>query len=524
MTVCEEFECEVAIAGGGPVGVTLALLLGKFGIRTIVLERDVRMYASPRAVGVDDLALRVWQSCGVMESLLPGMTPLGPDGAGMVFHGGGGRRLVTWRPDSRIYGWPRGVTMVQPDVEAVLRNALRACECVRFLSGYEVTEVKSDIDFCRIQGTRSVGGNFRVEAQFAIGCEGAHSPTRCVMGTPLQGRRGLGRWLIADVAEGDAGGRSPVDIEVFGAAHRAAVSVPRRGGHRRWEFELPERSTVDSVPSEARLRELIESLAGSASVRILRSLVHEYRMGQASFYARGRLALAGDSAHVMPPYAAQGLSCGLHDAANLAWRLWLAVRHGADAARLLTDYSRERRAAVACSLMLSRLMQIMVAPGSSSLRSLRDILIRTGLTIPAVRGALTRGGMRVFSGYAAGSIVPGGVAGRMLPQPRCVDFNGEQRPLDDLLGTGFALLMRPPCGLPEHAPSALPNIRLLTAVSEPPRTEREIRIAFERRDQWLPLRPGDMLLLRPDRVVLAHSRMSGRPELMARARAALGLV
>lgn len=514
-----EYACEVAVIGGGPVGVTLANLLGRLGLDTIVFERETEIHAAPRAVGVDDLALRIWRLCGLPEDLWPDMTPLGPNAAGMVFRTRTWRLLAAWRPEGRAFRWPRGVTMVQTQVEARLRAGLAAHPMVRFLQGHEVTSVAQTEDFCTIKGKRH-DGLFSATASWAVGCEGGHSLTRRAMGMPMQGSAGGVRWLIVDTVETSAGRRSARDVEVFGIARRAAVSVPRKGGHRRWEFQLAEDSPA-GIPSPDRIQSMIEEHGGPPKADIRRMQIYRFASRSAERYAKGRLTLAGDSAHVMPPYAAQGLSCGLEDAANLHWRLWLMTRHGARSGRLLADYDMERRAAVRRSQQLSRLMALMVVPGGPLVEAVRDGIVGAAMTLPPMRHVLTRGDMRVFSRYRQGTFLRGGPGGRVLPH---MEVSGSGA-LDDHLGRTFTLLINAGEDSFADTPSAV-FWRALDAtvlrvsidtgqgafVSPPPSGPWK---------RWLAT--GRVVIVRPDRVVLAHGRISDLPRLTHACARVLGL-
>jgi 3-(3-hydroxy-phenyl)propionate hydroxylase len=144
----------------------------------------------------------------------------------------------------------------------------------------------------------------------------------------------------------------------------------------------------------------------------------------------------------MPPYAGQGLSCGLHDVANLSWRLWLVTRHGADL-RLLEDYDLERRPVNRAAIALSVFNRVLVAPDTALRRGLRDTVLGLINAVPGGARRLSQLQLRPFRLYGQGTIVVNGGlrkhVGQILPQWRTQTRRGRQA-LDDVLGPGFSLI------------------------------------------------------------------------------------
>jgi 3-(3-hydroxy-phenyl)propionate hydroxylase len=167
--------------------------------------------------------------------------------------------------------------------------------------------------------------------------------------------------------------------------------------------------------------------------------------------------LAGDAAHMMPPFAGQGLNSGIRDAANLAWKV-AAVARGRVDPSLLDSYEAERRphaeATVGFSVRLGRLMM----SRSPLVARLRDRVIRTGSLLPAVDRYLSENRFKPTARFTRGAVAPpeqdrGGLVGRMLPQPTVLTADGTLARLDDVLGPGFALVAVSP-GTPSPWPPA----------------------------------------------------------------------
>jgi len=168
--------------------------------------------------------------------------------------------------------------------------------------------------------------------------------------------------------------------------------------------------------------------------------------------------LAGDAAHMMPPFAGQGLNSGIRDAANLAWKVAAVVGGRVDPS-LLDSYEAERRphaeATVGFSVLLGRLMM----SRSPLVARLRDRIIRTGSLLPAVKRYLSENRFKPTARFTRGAVAPpgsdrSGLVGRMLPQPTVLAADGSMVRLDDVLGPGFALVAVNPGTPPPWPPAA----------------------------------------------------------------------
>ena len=179
-------------------------------------------------------------------------------------------------------------------------------------------------------------------------------------------------------------------------------------------------------------------------VRITRKAVYTFHARIAARYREGRVLLAGDAAHLTPPFAGQGMTGGLRDATNLAWKLDAVIRGGAPVA-LLDSYDRERRAHFQKMLRLARVLEQVVQPRHPVARLTRDGAFLALRTFPALGRFLDRQDVR------PGPELPGcgllgrrcadRYSGRMIPQPRVRTAAGEVM-LDEVLGNDFALLGR----------------------------------------------------------------------------------
>ena len=373
---------DVAIVGLGPVGAALAALLGGRGLGVVVLEREAAPYGLPRAAHLDGAALRTLAEAGA--TLDPAATrPL--DGFDLVDRRG--RLLLRGRPaEAPPPGFPAGLLVHQPDVERALRARLGGLAAVEVRLGHEVGAVEADADGVTVRGT-AAGRPFAVRAALCVGCDGARSRVRRAMGARLVGGRFRQDWLVVDVRlrEPSAGAALPDRLLQIADPERPTTYVPFADPRRRWEFKLMPGDDADALRQPDAVRALLAPHVGPAAVETERTAVYTFRDVIARPWRRGRLVLAGDAAHQMPPFLGQGLGAGLRDVRALA-PLVEAVARGA-ALGALDAYEAERRPHVERTVRQSvRLGRLATLP--DPLAALRDRLLLAAVRVPALRRRL----------------------------------------------------------------------------------------------------------------------------------------
>jgi len=194
---------------------------------------------------------------------------------------------------------------------------------------------------------------------------------------------------------------------------------------------------------------LLRPLTGRCDLdglQIIRSASYTFRARLASRFRAGRVFLLGDAAHMMPPFGGQGLNCGLRDAHNLCWKLRLALQGLAAHPALLDTYSVERGHHTRQLIRLSTLLGTIVMPTSKPLALLRDGIFRALNTIPPARRFLSEAGIKPQPRYTRGCLIPARSwpgkrpPGRLLSHPFIRTTEGIRLPLDELLGSNFAIL------------------------------------------------------------------------------------
>jgi len=313
---------DVAIVGLGPTGATLANLCGMFGLRTVVYERSLAPYSQPRACHLDAEIARVFQQCGFEEQL----SALLSESAGMEYVDGTGRQLFNFEGFHRkpLLGWHEDYVFLQPELEVVLRGGLARYDHVEVRLGSEVVDPLALLD----------------DAQWVVACDGGGGRTREQLGIGFADLGYDEQWLVVDVMlHHEPTPPLPSIIQQVCDPSRLATFVPGHGAHRRWEFQIHGAELPDpwSLLEPWGVTPDHGELVRAVPYRFHALVADRWRGGP-----DGRVLLAGDAAHMMPPFMGQGMCSGVRDAANVAWKL-AEVVSGKSPAELLDAYERERR-------------------------------------------------------------------------------------------------------------------------------------------------------------------------------------
>lgn len=341
--VTEHLTADVAVVGYGPVGRMLALLLGRGGKRVVVVERQPRAYPLPRAVHFDDEIGRIFQSIGVPPDSVPDAIAPYDD----LYEWRAADREPLLRLDWRGLGpsgWHVSHFFYQPGLEAILDAQVQALDTVRVLRGWKAVTHAEDGDGVTVELQSDTDERRTVTARYVIGADGANSLVRSWIGSTVTDLGYFHDWLVIDLlmhAPLEEFDFSPAAWQLCDPA-RPTTLVPGGPGRRRFEFMRLPSETVDELNAEETAWRLMEPWGITPEkAKLERHTVYTFQARWCDTWRKGRLLLAGDSAHLMPPFAGQGMCSGLRDAVALAWRLDLVLDGRADDA-LLDSYGPER--------------------------------------------------------------------------------------------------------------------------------------------------------------------------------------
>lgn len=425
----DTFDCDVLIAGGGPTGVTLAVLLAKRGVRVIVAEREADIYPLPRAAHIDHEGMRILQEAGVADEVMA----TSRRAARYEFLNAKGDLLLCFTGADRVStgGWPAANMIHQPSVEAALRRSLDNEPSATLNICWEVLSHTADDDGVTVrlatpQGERSI------RARYLIGADGARSPIRKAADIAFDDLNFEEPWLVVDVLVDDPDRLPKSNLQICNP-DRPTTCVLMGEGRHRWEFMIKPGETAEQVSDDAFIAKLLEPWNINGAVRIERKAVYTFRARIADRWRLGRVLLAGDAAHQTPPFAGQGMCSGLRDAANLAWKLAAVLREKAPDG-LLDTYQPERAPNLRATIDMAIMMGRMVCTTSKWSAFVRDMKFKLARAL----GKLPDGPAE-YPPILEGAILTGSVAaGSYFPQFMAQD--GAR--LDDVLGLGHWLLCR----------------------------------------------------------------------------------
>jgi 3-(3-hydroxy-phenyl)propionate hydroxylase len=426
-------NCDVVVVGAGPTGMTAASLLAARGVRVIVLERRAGTSEEPKAISLDDESLRVYQQAGIAENVLGIIVP----GTGTCYYDGQNRPLFQARAAVPYRnGYPFKNPFAQPDLERVLASTLLEHPLVQLRYRTEVTGLEQDAEMVtvHVQGPDGPGA---VTARYVLGADGGRSVVReLVMGNAMSGRSYPDVWLVVDTL-GDK------HTERYGMHHgdpaRPHVIVPGLDGRCRYEFLLFDgEGQAGDKPDFVLIQRLLTPYRQITPEQVERAVNYRFNAVVADRWRQGRCFLLGDAAHMMPPFAGQGLNSGIRDAANLAWKI-AEVIEGLAPDAVLDSYEAERKPHAEAVIRSSVMLGSVVMTTSPRVAAHRDRLVREALATEEGRAFFEQMRYRPIAHYREG-LVATPEAGRALGQPLVFNTSTHQiSRLDEVIGTGWAL-------------------------------------------------------------------------------------
>jgi 2-polyprenyl-6-methoxyphenol hydroxylase-like FAD-dependent oxidoreductase len=396
---------DVIVVGAGPTGLMLACELALAGVRCRILERRADQPNITRAFAVHARTLELLDARGIADDLLPRGVPVyeiqPSPGANVDL-----RELPT--------RYPMILIAPQSGTEHLLEERARALG-VEICYGAEVRAITPDADGVTVD----VAGSGPQRASYVVGCDGAHSAVRRLIGVEFAGRQYETHIMLADVHLA-----APPEEAMFARANEqgAVIVVPFGDGWFRviaWD-RARENAPLSEPLSISEVRDAFHRIAGDdfgmGEARWSSRFLSERR--QAARYRVGRVFLAGDAAHVHSPLGGQGMNTGIQDAMNLGWKLGAAV-HGRAPGWLLDSYQAERHPVGARVLRLTDAFNQLVLGRSKLRKAVQRLAIRTVVRIPRARRALVGRLSGIGIGYPRRSRVDSPWVGRRMPDVAC---------------------------------------------------------------------------------------------------------
>lgn len=488
----------VLIIGGGPTGMAAASLLAARGIESTIVERFPEPYPLPRAVHVDDETRRILGQIGIGEQFdeisrpMPGMRLLDAD------HNVFGEIARSTEPGH--HGFAADLMFDQPELEDLMRKSVFESGAVTHQAGREMVGIEQSGDRLLVTLQDADGQQREVSADYVLGCDGANSLVRRIIGAEMDDLHLEERWIVIDVRP-----ERPLNtwdgLEQVCDPHRGGTFMHVVGDHYRFEFQMLDGETTDDLRPQ--FDAMLAPWTQGVAYEITRVADYTFRARVANRWRDGRIFLLGDAAHTTPPFIGQGLCAGMRDAANLSWKL-AAVLSGQADEQTLDTYEIERDPHGRHVVRMAVLVGTAMTGGQARSARVRQAVIGKLLGLPAVGRKVSE---NAIPPLRKGPLVQRGKrTGWQIPQPQ-VEYSGRRTLLDPLLGTGFVLLSRGT--LPTSAVEVAEhlNARIIRVHSRHMPMPAQIDDVIDVIDldgvirDWMA--PAQTLLVRPDRVVMA---------------------
>lgn len=489
-----QMDFDVAIVGYGPVSQTLTGLLAKRGHKVVALERYPTLYGRARAGHIDGEIMRVFQTTGVARQLELLMRPI----TSYELVSAEGDVLQTVQIGRSGSGWKSSYLLHQPELEEVLDANARAQTGVEVLMGFEVVAIDADADGVTVKARKEGGEEKVIRARYLVGCDGANSFVRGVMGASLID---LGfepyDFLVIDFEHNNPDRSIPTMGEVRQVLDpKRPTTAGRWNGNQwsRWEFMRLPHETREQVDNDENCWRLLKDWGITpADGTIVRRTLYTFQSRICDTWRKGRLLLAGDAAHTMPPFMAQGLCAGARDASNLSWKLDLVLK-GKASESLLDTYQTERQPHVTRVTEMAMEIGRLVTVTDPDKARARDAELRSRKGQEPHGLPNLNAGLLVLSGAGSHPAV-----GQQSLQAR-VHRKGQTALLDDLTGSTWRLVSRHPLpqALREKYKALLTSLNMqLVHVTRGTLDESYLDIDAEY-DAWFRANGAEVYVERPD--------------------------
>ncbi len=497
-------DADVAIIGAGPVGTLLAILLGKQGKRVTLVERWPSIYDRPRAVTMDHEVARILATFGIDANNDPAIE----------YH----EELYYWKnadlEDLQLVDWksvsPSGWRVTywfnQPELESRLHGIAATIPSIQLIRGWEAVSLTEEADGVTVdlQETKELVGNDgkrrNLQARYVVGCDGANSFVREQLGITVIDKGYFFDWLILDVVPHGDYKVVPAQWQLCDP-NRPTTLVPGGPGRRRWEFMVKPDESSEEIASPESAWKLLEPWGITKDNATLeRSAVYRFQARWAETWRVGRSMIAGDAAHLMPPFAGEGMCAGFRDALSLGWRL-NAIIEGKLKDAVLDSYESERIHHAKHYIDFSQELGNIICITDPEKAAERDRTMKAALTArnhEPISGDLVHLGPGVWceDTAAAGEVSTQGV----------VEVDGKRDRFDQVVGLGWMIIglnIDPAQALNDDQLKSLHRLDGRTIIIGTPGTDCDAIDVEGTYAQWMASIDATYFILRPDFYVAA---------------------
>jgi len=381
-------EVPVLIAGGGPVGLTLAALLARQGIRSLVVEADTGYCSGSRAICISRRSQEILGWAGAGDALAAKALPW----TGGRSYWRGTQVLHFQMPSEPSQRFAPMVNIQQFYVEQFVHEALAtAPELADVAWGCRVVGLRQDGQGADVE-VETPAGRHTVRAQHVVACDGGRSAVRELLGLQLEGTQYEGRYVIVDIVQKT---QRPVERLAWfdPPSNPGSTLLMHRQPDDVWRIDYQIRDDED--PAEAvkpenvlpRVQSHLTMIGETAPWQAQWISIYNAKCLTLQDYRHGRVFFAGDAAHLVPIFGVRGLNSGLDDAANLAWKI-AAVQQGRAPDALLDSYGAERLHATRENLAYGAKSTEFMAPPNFAFRLMREATLRLAVTDEKVRSLI----------------------------------------------------------------------------------------------------------------------------------------
>jgi len=497
---------DIIIVGCGPVGATLANLLGKYKWNVAVFERKTTIYPFPRAVHLDDESIRIFQSANLHDKILPHLTSFEK----MQLVQASGQIIIDISVGSKEkkYGFSSDFWFFQPTIEKILRDGIKRFENVNIFEGFEVNDMlqnekESILTICDLKNNKKQ----KIIGTYIVACDGGQSFVRRQLNISMKDFKFNNTWLVADALlknkyKNETASLPNIHQQVCDP-QRPTTYVSGHQNHRRWEFMLRKGDEKQAVAQKENVEKWLSKWVDLDKIDLLRTDIYTFHGLLAKKWQDKRIFLAGDAAHMMPPFLGQGLCSGLRDVQNLSWKLDAVLSEKASE-NLLHSYQEERymhtEALIKGAITLGNIIQT----ENKIVASFRNFILKTINKIaklkPFIRAVILKKQplKKGFLGINCPQLI-----GRLFIQPKVLDKQGEKFYLDTCFEHHFVLFLR------KNAITNTPNISYL-------KEKLHLKILTLDKDiidsenvltKWFSKHKIDFVIIRPDKYIYDAGRL-----------------